>query len=591
MEDKHELTPQEDAFLEALLSEEPLPEEADMATPVMEEEADMDLPFPEEAAFHDAPVMEEEAAIDEAIPEEGAQMEDGLPEEESVIDLAATQAFVPQPDILPTELLPLDQNDRSLNQDTQFFAPIADPAPEYVEESVEDILARIAPEYADMVEPQPEEAEYFPEETQVIPAVDAPFLETEEKEEFHQMMEAEPEPEAPARPRERRKKPKPARKGRPKRRKGDGLLGLPHLFATVVWLAIIIVIGSTLGKLLWIGAADVLAFGRDSREVTVTILESDDLDTISAKLKDAGLVKYPELFKFYIQLTDSEDEIISGYFELNTNLDYHALTNALSPSSSSRTVTEVMIPEGYNCRQIFALLEENHVCSVGALEEYAASGTLSDFWFLEDVERGDKYCLEGYLFPDTYQFYVNSTPREVLNKLLAGFDNRYSSEMKDQLAVLNARFTEMMRDNGCDEDYIAQNQFTVRDIVIVASMIEEETASHEESPTIASVIYNRLAGKNLYERYLNIDATIIYATGDASKIDTSIDHPYNTYKYAGLTPGPISNPGLASLKAALDPADTEYFYYVLNPATGAHQFSKTLEEHEKWVAQFREGNG
>ena len=120
-------------------------------------------------------------------------------------------------------------------------------------------------------------------------------------------------------------------------------------------------------------------------------------------------------------------------------------------------------------------------------------------------------------------------------------------------------------------------------------MIEKETASNEESPKIASVIYNRLFDWGGTPAYLNIDASIIYALDgktDLTKEDLRVDSPYNTYLNVGLTPGPISNPGLASIKAALNPANTDYYYYVLNPATGTHQFSKTLEEHEGYVAQY-----
>ena len=91
----------------------------------------------------------------------------------------------------------------------------------------------------------------------------------------------------------------------------------------------------------------------------------------------------------------------------------------------------------------------------------------------------------------------------------------------------------------------------------------------------------------MYERYLNIDAAIIYATGDANNIDTSIDHPYNTYKYAGLTPGPISNPGLSSLYAAFDPDEDPYYYYALDPSTGVHHFSKTYKEHQQFLESIR----
>ena len=175
--------------------------------------------------------------------------------------------------------------------------------------------------------------------------------------------------------------------------------------------------------------------------------------------------------------------------------------------------------------------------------------------------------------------------------MLDGFEYRFTQEILDQLPALNERLSAMMRAKGCSEEYIAENQLDLRDLLTVASLIEEETASVKESPRIASVIFNRLTEDQLYERYLNIDAAIIYATGSASNIDTSIDHPYNTYKYPGLTPGPISNPGLESIQAALNFEDTQYYYYVLNPETGLHQFSKTLEEHEKWVEEFRNQDG
>lgn len=387
--------------------------------------------------------------------------------------------------------------------------------------------------------------------------------------------------------------PRPPRSSRPAKKKGDGLFGLPHLAATAIWLVIILTVGVTLGKVLWVCAADVLAFGRESKIVTVTITEADqaNIDTIAAKLEEAGLIKYPGLFKIYANLTNASEEITTGSFQLNTNYDYHALVNAMSPSSSAREVIEVLVPEGYNCRQIFALLEANNVCSVASLEEYAANGEFRDFWFLADVKRGDKYCLEGFLFPDTYEFYVNSTPREALGKMLIGFDTRFTEEMQAQLPALNEWFSAKMRENGCSEEFIAQHQIGIRELVTIASMIEEETAGASESPNIASVIYNRLSQDQVYERYLNIDAAIFYALGEHKEALTSddlkIDSPYNTYTHAGLTPTPISNPGLASLEAALKPADTKYYYYVLNPDTEKHVFSKTLEEHEKLVEKYR----
>lgn len=384
---------------------------------------------------------------------------------------------------------------------------------------------------------------------------------------------------------------RPTRKGRPKRKKGDGLLGIPHLLVTAVWLIIIVAIGVSLGKMIWVCAADVLAFGRESKVVSVTIDSDDTIDDITDKLHRAGLIRYKQLFKLYADLSKAEEDITTGTFELNTLYDYHALVAMMSPRSGNRQTTEVMIPEGYNCGQIFQLLEENKVCTVEDLEAYAVDGELSEFWFLEGLERGNKYCLEGYLFPDTYEFYVNSTPREALEKMLKGFDYRFTEDLYAVLPLLNERLTDMMRSKGCSEEFIAESQLTLHGLVTVASMIEEETASTTESSSIASVIYNRLTNKNAYDRYLGIDATIIYALGQHKEAltaeDLAIDSPYNTRKYPGLTPGPISNPGLNSLKAALEPLDTDYNYYVLDPSTGVHKFSKTLEEHEKFIESLK----
>ena len=256
-------------------------------------------------------------------------------------------------------------------------------------------------------------------------------------------------------------------------------------------------------------------------------------------------------------------------------------------ASSTREVVKVTIPEGYTCRQIFDLLEENKVCTRVDIAAYAAYGEISDYWFLEDVERGSEYCLEGFLFPDTYEFYKNSSAREALEKMLDNFENRFSEDMQGQIVTLNEHISAMMRNDGRSEEYIAEHQFSVRDVVIVASLIEKETSSNAESPTIASVIYNRLFSWGSTPAYLNIDASIVYALEgktDLTAEDLRVDSPYNTYTHTGLTPGAIANPGLASIKAALAPADTNYYFYVLDPAKGVHHFSTTYEEHTEFIA-------
>ena len=425
-------------------------------------------------------------------------------------------------------------------------------------------------------DPQSEAIETVPDEILSEPEAEKPFRDQEfrdafgDGEEFDQIMNA-PAEETPIPTHSR-----PTRKGRPKRRKGEFLFGIPQLAVTAVWLAIILVIGVTLGRMLWACAADVLAFGREDKPVTVTIYETDTIEDITNKLHQAGLIRYPGLFKLYADLAVDEGEIAPGIWDLNTNYDYHALVNMMSPRSNRPIVEDLLIPEGYTCRQIFALLEENKICTAQDIAAYAANGELKEYWFLEGIQRGNAYCLEGFLFPDTYDFYQNSSPREVLEKMLDNFDYRFTEEMQGQIDTLNSNVT--------------GGTFSIHEVVIVASMIEKETANNDESPVIASVIYNRLFNWGDTPPYLNIDASIVYALDgktDLTTADLQIDHPYNTYKNTGLTPGAIANPGLASLKAALNPASTNYYYYVLNPGTGTHQFSSTLAEHEGYVAQFR----
>ncbi len=378
--------------------------------------------------------------------------------------------------------------------------------------------------------------------------------------------------DAPAPERKTPARQRPVKKGRPKKTRGEGLLGIPHILVTIVWLALIVVIGVTMGRMIWVCAADVLAFGRENKPVTITVYESDTMDSITDKLYDAGLIRYKSLFHFYADISHAEKKIDPGIYDLNTRYDYHALVNMMSASSTREVVENLLIPEGYTCRQIFALLEENRICTAQDLSAYAANGALKDYWFLENVTRGEKYCLEGFLFPDTYDFYKNSSPREVLEKMLDNFGYRFSEEMRAQIDTLNATVTD--------------GSFTVREVTIVASLIEKESAAPSESPRIAGVIYNRLFHWD-YPALLNIDAAIIYAQdGVSDHIDTSLDSPYNTYLHTGLTPTPIANPGLASLQAALNPESHNYYYYVLNPATGMHQFSTTQEEHEQYRAQF-----
>ncbi len=446
--------------------------------------------------------------------------------------------------------------------------------------------AEQGPQDSDVPPDIPEEAAYAdenPEEIPQEPEYQSVSDSIPDYSTFPPAFDGENEETPPPRPHRTRA----IKKGRPRRKKGEGLFGIPNILVTGVWVALTILISVTLGRLVWVCASEVLAFGREDKSVTITIYETDTIDDITTKLARAELIHYPGLFKLYAKYAVDEGDIHPGMWDLNTKYDYHALVKMMSPSST-RSVVKVMIPEGYTCRQIFALLEENKVCTVQDISSYAATGELNDYWFLDGVTRGDRYCLEGFLFPDTYEFYQNDSPKNILTKMLNNFDNRFDETMRGKIQVLNNHLADLMRRDGKGTDYINSHLFTVRDVVNVASMIEKETSSAQEGYTIASVIYNRLFCWQGNPAYLNIDATIIYALDgktDLTAEDLRVNSPYNTYTNTGLTPGPISNPGLSSLNAALEPSDTNYYYYVLDPAAGSHIFATTQAEHDANRAQ------
>ena len=232
-------------------------------------------------------------------------------------------------------------------------------------------------------------------------------------------------------------------------------------------------------------------------------------------------------------------------------------------SDLTKAVVTVTIPEGYTVQQIFQLLEEKGVSTVEELNETAATHDYK-FSFLQDIPLGKPERLEGYLYPDTYEFTTPHNTTWAINKMLVRFDEQFTDEMRQEVA-----------DGGR----------TIYEILTVASMIERETdgTDHEK---IASVIYNRLNNPNSSgtNGYLQIDATLVYITGkEPRESDKDIDSPYNTYLYPGLPAGPIANPGITSIRAAMEPEKTSYYYYALGD-DNQHHFFKTLKEHTNFLA-------
>ena len=351
----------------------------------------------------------------------------------------------------------------------------------------------------------------------------------------------------------------------------ERLWGITHIISSVIWLIVIIAIGASIGRLGWLCATDLLALGKTPKEVVIIIGENESISSVAEKLEKEGLIKYPALFELFANFTGKGDNMLSGAITFSDEIvyDYNALCSALTHRKSTRATVEVMIPEGYSCAQIFKLLEDKGVCTAKELEDYAATGELDEYWFLEDVKRGHKYCLEGFLFPDTYEFYVGDTPRRVLEKFLDDFDYRFNDRLQEKMKTLNNSLRLNM---------------SIREVVIMASIIEKEKANHLEGYTISSVFYNRLTHSASYP-FLNSDATLLYDveyyTGRTMTDTEKSKSPYNTYTQRGLPAGPIANPGLGSIDAALSPESTNYYYFIYDKNAGQHLFSKNLAEHQR----------
>lgn len=342
-----------------------------------------------------------------------------------------------------------------------------------------------------------------------------------------------------------------------RRKKRSGLSG------AAIYAIFVIGVSALLACIGWVAANDVLALNKPEKTATITITNDDSFGDVADKLKDEGLIEYKFLFNLFATFTRSKDDVVAGTFTLNTDMDYRALLSGMSANSATRATVTVTIPEGYTVDQIFTLLEEKGVASVEDLQDMAANHDYA-FSFLQDLELGDYHRLEGYLYPDTYEFTTPQNPLYVINKMLVRFDEQFTDAMRQEVA-----------DSGR----------TIHEIITIASMIEKETDGNDRAD-IASVIYNRLNNPSGgTQGYLQIDATLAYINGGKvpTEADKSIDSPYNTYLYKGLPAGPISNPGLESIKAAMNPNSTSYYYYALGD-DGVHHFFKTLREQQNFIA-------
>ena len=288
----------------------------------------------------------------------------------------------------------------------------------------------------------------------------------------------------------------------------------------------------------------------------VTISEGSGTIQVAEALQEQGIIKKPFWFRVFSKLGGHDGDYQPGTFSLQTKTGYPELFKTLTQMPLSHFVT-LTIPEGYELRQIADVLEEAGLIDRARFYDAVENGNF-DYDFLRDVPRRENR-LEGYLFPDTYQFMRGESEETIIGKMLSRFDEIYSEEYKNRAKEL-----------GMTDD----------ELITLASIVEREAQGDADRTLVAGVFHNRL--KSVQYPYLESCATVQYILKERKAVlsvaDTKINSPYNTYQNPGLPQGPIASPGKEAIEAALYPEETEYLFFVLD-SSGKHRFAKTFEEH------------
>jgi len=305
-------------------------------------------------------------------------------------------------------------------------------------------------------------------------------------------------------------------------------------------------------------------------EVVIDVPDGMTLRQLAHELRQANVIANEDIWVLYMRLRGLDRDLRVGKIRLRTPMTPEEVARHAT-TRLGRIQVRILIPEGFNRFDIAARLEEFGICHADAFLDATEDAALLASY---GVEANDA---EGYLFPDTYEFDDRTKPRRVVERMLANWTRRYEEIEREHASAL-----------------AALEGWTTHDIVTLASVVEKEAAVAAERPRIAGVFRNRLSSRRfLPRRRLQADPTVQYgciaqpdAAASCAGYDGSItramlddrDNPYNTYRHAGLPPGPISNPGKAAMVAVIEPEDHDYYYFVARGG-GRHHFSKTLRQH------------
>lgn len=362
----------------------------------------------------------------------------------------------------------------------------------------------------------------------------------------------------------------------------------------IVWFVMIIILGVFVAEFLLVGINDLLGRNRGETEaIVITIPKDATLDDITDILVENNVINSAGYFKLYAEVTKGELEFVQGSYEMSNNMDYEAIINYLQSNNNRVDTVTLQITEGMTVLEIADLLSKNGVCDKDEFLKLCNSNTFDeDFTFLVDGRKklGEVYYkLEGYLFPDTYEFYQGENPKTTIYRFLNNYETRvyYTKqrvEIKDSDeddANMYAEDTDS--DNKRTKKYesltiseqAAKQGMTMDEVMIIASMIQAEAANVEDMYNISSVFHNRLAtlSNDGYTAYgENINGTLgsdptIYYPYKQNTVPENFQSRYDTYTVKGLPAGADCNPGLDAINAALYPNQTNYYYFCHKAAT------------------------
>ena len=277
-----------------------------------------------------------------------------------------------------------------------------------------------------------------------------------------------------------------AHKKRNKQKRGKN-----KLFFRLVWLMMVLFIGVALAQYAVTGINDMLAIGRDAVNVTVDIPKGASTDQIAQVLQEAGVIQRSDFFKPYSAMTKADGHYNNGTYKLNTSMDYEAIINNLQSNANRVDIVKITFTEGMNALEVAQLLEENGVCSQEDALNYINSNALdSKYDFLQQLTGDRYYHMEGYLFPDTYEFFKDESPEDAILKLVNNCDRKLTDEIRQEITA---------------------SGMTIDQVMTLASMIQAEAADEDDMYMISSVFHNRLNsdGSNGLRR-LQSDPTMYY---------------------------------------------------------------------------------